>query len=82
MKAETTINRPKSACLTTQMPSPVPLPKYLRRVMVSFRILPAILTKFQKHVPKRFRSQWLERAVTEKLRREGVEVEEKTDDGE
>lgn len=57
------------------MPSPIPLPKSLRRVMISFRLLPAIVTAFQKHVPKKQRSQWLERAVIEKLQREGIKVE-------
>ena len=57
------------------MPSPIPLPKSLRRVMISFRLFPAIATAFQKHVPKKQRSQWLERAVIEKLQREGVKVD-------
>jgi hypothetical protein len=57
------------------MPSPIPLPKNLRRVMVSFRVLPALLAIFKKHVPKNKRSQWLLNAMIEKLEREGVQVE-------
>lgn len=59
------------------MPSPIPLPENLRRVMLSFRVLPALLAAFKKHVPKKERSRWLEIAVTEKLKREGVIVEQK-----
>lgn len=57
------------------MPSPIPLPKSLKRIMVSFRALPAIVAQFRKHVPKRARSAWLEQAVKEKLEREGIKVE-------
>lgn len=57
------------------MPSPIPLPEHLRRVMVSFRALPAIVNAFKKHVPGKMRSRWLENAMIEKLKREGVKVE-------
>lgn len=57
------------------MPSPVPLPEHLRRVMVSFRILPAVLFAFRQHVPEKLRSRWLEEAVIEKLDREGVKID-------
>lgn len=63
------------------MPSPIPLPKSLKRVMVSFRALPAIVKVFRNHVPKKSRSQWLERALLEKLEREGVKVEENQNAG-
>lgn len=56
------------------MPSPVAIPEYLKRTMVSFRALPAVIRAFHKHVPKNQRSRWLEQAMIDKLTAEGVKI--------
>lgn len=56
------------------MPSPIPIPQHLKRAMVSFRALPAVIRAFHKHVPKNQRSRWLEQAVIDKLNAEGVKI--------